>query len=185
MLDTSEDRVITRLPNLACVALIASLLAGCGDSRPDLVPIEGAVTLDGKPLEGAIVSFQPVADAEANEKTTYRRPSNGLTDAQGKFTLGTYADGDGIPEGEYLVGIYKREVAGGKLPENYNDETPEAFTVKYLWITPRGYANPADSGLTANVTSSGLEPEVFALDSGGGPPEVEITGPGARSANDP
>lgn len=159
--------------------LLLGGLAGCGDGRPSLVQPTGTVTLDGEPVEGAIVSFLPVAE----ESDSYQRPSSGITDASGKFTLMTYAKGDGLPEGQYAVGIQKREVVG-ELPPNYNDETPEAFNVRYRLVIPRKYGDPKTSGLTAEVSSEGIEPAAFELDSGGRPPEVELTGP-QRRANEP
>lgn len=162
------------------VAALPSLLfvIGCGDGRPSLTETGGTVMLDGKPLEGAIVSFVPIVEEGAG----YQRPSNGVTDAAGEFVMMTYEKGDGLPEGKYQVGIQKREVVG-ELPKNYNDETPDQFSVRYRWVTPRQFADPASSGLTAEVTSSGLEPAVFELTSSG-KPEIEMTGPASR-ANEP
>src|SRR3954463_16414571 len=39
----------------AIAATVAGFLVGCGDSGPKLVPVTGTVTLNGKPLEGAVV----------------------------------------------------------------------------------------------------------------------------------
>lgn len=39
--------------------LTASTLAGCGSGGPDLVPVSGTVTLEGKPIGGAHVTFAP------------------------------------------------------------------------------------------------------------------------------
>lgn len=168
---------MTRLTSAVCL-LGCVCLAGCGDGRPSLVNATGTVTLDGEPVEGAIVSFKPVVE----EGAAYQRPSNGVTDSAGQFVMMTYEKGDGLPEGKYQVGIQKREVVG-ELPKNYNDETPDQFSVRYRWVTPRQYADPASSGLTAEVTSSGIEPPVFELKSSG-KPEIELTGPAAR-ANEP
>jgi hypothetical protein len=160
---------------LACAAV-----SGCGgDGRPSLVKVKGKVVLNGEPVEGAIVAFQFVADA----KSKYQRPSSGITDAAGEFVLGTYAKDDGAPVGKYKVGIVKREVAGGKLPENYNSEAPDALNLKFLWVVPRQYADPGSSGLEAEIVSSGLKPDTFDLKSTG-KPEVELSGP-QRRANDP
>ena len=61
---------------------------------------------------------------------------------------------------------------------------PDATTLRYKWTVPRAYADAGSSGLTAEVTSDGVEPAVFALESGGAAPEIEVTGPGRR-ANEP
>lgn len=152
---------------------------GCGDGRPSMVKVTGTVTLNGKPLEGAAVAFQPIADPKAS----YRRPSNGATGADGKFTLTTYEKDDGLPPGKYKVAIVKRELVG-QLPSNFNDETPNASVVKYRYVTPKKYSLIDESGLQAEVTSSELKPAAFDLVSGGEKPEIETTGP-QRRGNEP
>jgi hypothetical protein len=166
---------------LICL-LSAAILAGCGGSdRPSLTKVSGTVTLDGQPLEGAMVSFQYVAD----EKSKYQRPSSGVTDAQGKFTLGTYDKDDGLPVGKYKVAIQKRELVG-QLPPDYNEEMAGSYNLTYKWITPRSYSSPETSGLEAEVTRSELKPAVFDLKTNGAQPEIERTGPQARArVNEP
>ncbi len=39
--------------------LVAALVVTTGCSKSDLIPVTGTVTLDGKPLDGAAVSFVP------------------------------------------------------------------------------------------------------------------------------
>lgn len=165
---------------IVCLLAVVSLL-GCGDGRPDLVEAVGVVNLDGKPLEGATVMFQPVeVDVEG-----FGRPASARTDAQGKFSMGTYGPGTGVPPGKYAVGVLKSEPVGGKLPENYDFENPGATPVKFQLIVPRAYNDPGSSGLTAEVSSSGLEPAVFNLETGGSKPEIETPGVQRRRANDP
>lgn len=76
----------------ACFVLVVLCFAGCGKSGPELVPVTGRITLDGKPLENADVSFQP-----DNSKP----PSAGRTDANGHYEL-----------------AYKRGVMGGLVGSN-------------------------------------------------------------------
>ena len=159
--------------------LLVFVLVGCGGKgRPRLVKVTGKVTLDGKPVEGAQVAFQFVADAKAK----YQRPSRGMTNSSGEFTLGTYAGDDGAPVGKYKVGILKKDIVG-KLPENYNSEMEGKLNLTYKWITPKSVSDPESSGLTAEITSSGLKPDTFDLKASA-QPETERTGPQAR-ANDP
>lgn len=161
-----------------CVGVVLSLI-GCGDGRPSLVEATGVVNLDGKPLEGATIYFEPKeVDIEG-----YGRPSVARTDAQGKFSMGTYGPGTGVPTGTYAVGIEKKQPVGGKFPDNYNYENPAMTPHPMELIVPRAYNDPGSSGLTAEVSSSGLEPAVFNLETGGVKPEIER--PGARRANEP
>ena len=76
----------------AMIMLIVALEAGCGPSRPALLPAEGLVTLDGKPLADAAVAFQPKAGG---------RPASARTDASGRFKVGTYTPRDGALPGEH------------------------------------------------------------------------------------
>src|SRR5437868_2477354 len=81
------------------VALTA-ILAGCGSGDSThierVVPVSGTVTYQGKPLEGYRVVFMP---------TDGRRPASGVTDATGKFVLGTNAANDGAPPGAHKVSL--------------------------------------------------------------------------------
>jgi len=155
--------------------VVPFVIAGCGDGRPSLVKVNGTVLLDGKPVDGAMVMFQP----DVNAKAEFQRPSAAVTDASGKFVLGTYAKDDGIPPGKYKVGIQKREMIGD-LPKNYDPEQPGNSVIKYKITVPKKYADPADSGLVAEVTSTELVPASFELESGGQKPQIEISGPPGR-----
>ena len=81
------------------VALVL-LPSGCGGKYKP-VPVEGIVTLDGKPLEGATVSFVPADGAG--------RPAGGLSDAEGVFQLTTFKEDDGALPGNYRVVVRKTE----------------------------------------------------------------------------
>ena len=172
----------SRVLSLAVTLLVVSLLtmSGCGNGRPKLIKVTGKVTLDGKPLEGAAILFQPKV---SGEKAGFQRPSTGVTDAGGQFIVRTYESGDGLPYGEYLVGIQKREVVG-QPKVNPGDESSSSMNITYKWVVPKSYADPLGSTLTASVTSSGLNPSEFALTTGGKPAQIEIVGPRAR-INDP
>lgn len=88
---------------LTCILLIA--LAGCGNGS--LRPVEGIVTLDGKPIDNVIVSFSPESGGTSGA---------GVTDAQGKFTLSS-ALGRGLPEGNYLVAISEQSTVDDSEPK--------------------------------------------------------------------
>jgi hypothetical protein len=150
---------------LLALVLTVGVLAGCGDGRPSLVPVSGTVMLNGAPIEGALVGFEP------DGIDGYSRPSIATTDSAGKFVVGTYDKADGMPKGKYKVTVLKKEVVG-KLPENYNSEDTAANVqpVKYQWTVPQKYATSANSGLSVEVTSSGMTPSEITLS---GEPEVE------------
>jgi hypothetical protein len=77
-------------------AALAVLGLGCGGGK--LVTVEGKVTLDGKPLEGATVLFTP----QGNQG----RPAQGVTADDGSFRLSTSSE-EGAERGEYKVLVTK------------------------------------------------------------------------------
>lgn len=80
----------------AVLGLLPLGLAGCGGGGPDLGRVEGTVTLDGSPLEGALVEFQP------NEEGV---PSYGRTDASGQYELQFGVNQPGAMVGTHTVRI--------------------------------------------------------------------------------
>ncbi len=92
------------------IALLGSL-SGCGGSK--LVPVEGVVNLDGKPLEGATVVFLP--DGVPG------RPAQGLTAGNGRFRLSTASEPGAAP-GDYKVLVTKTV---GILPPGAEPTSPD------------------------------------------------------------
>ncbi len=166
---------------LALIALtLLSVASGCGGSgRPRLSKVTGKVTLDDQPLAGAQVALLKVTDKQGQ----YQRPSHAMTDANGEFSPATYGENDGLPTGKYKVAVIKREMVG-EPPAGFDEETAQNFNVRYKWVTPRKYSDPATSGLEIEVTSAGIQPESIALSTEGKTPEIEVTGPQSR-ANEP
>jgi hypothetical protein len=76
----------------ACFLILMACFAGCGKSGPEVAPVAGRITLDGKPLENADILFQPDGS---------KPPSSGRTDANGRYEL-----------------AYKRGVMGGMVGSN-------------------------------------------------------------------
>lgn len=83
--------------------VVALILAGCdaADDGVALVPVQGTVTLDDKPLESALVSFIPNGQ-------TLGQGGIAHTDANGQFKLATHdMKRKGVPVGDYKVIISK------------------------------------------------------------------------------
>jgi hypothetical protein len=92
-----------------------------------LAKVKGKVTLNGKPLEGAIVQFQPTEEGGS--------PSAGKTDAQGRYELMHTFDQPGAMPGEHVVSIrtaaaYYDEEAEELIPAKYNSQTGLKRTVE-------------------------------------------------------
>ncbi len=72
----------------------ASILVGCGGAKT--LPVEGVVTLDGKPLAGASIQFVPQGQG---------KDATGQTDNSGQFAMSTFQPRDGVLPGTYKVVI--------------------------------------------------------------------------------
>lgn len=142
---------------LAATLCLASLplLTGCGDPGIGAVPVSGTITVDGKPMEGVMVVFNPVDGTRA---------ASGRTDAEGKYSLTTEINGDGALPGEYKISATKHLVEDDDLPKEVdpNDEgsldniyskLDTSKTQKSKNLIHAQYENPLGSGLSANVTS--------------------------------
>src|SRR5262249_34965527 len=72
------------------LALLALALpaVGCGGG-PKVAPVSGRVTLDGQPLAGASVNFQPLSDGN---NLNPGPGSYGKTDADGRYSLRVVVD---------------------------------------------------------------------------------------------
>ncbi len=99
------------MPLMICVA------AGCGRSGPEVAPVKGHITLDGKPLVAADIEFLP------DDKHS---PSTGRTDQDGNYEL-LYKRGIvRAPVGQYTVRIsfYRNAIANPpNIPERYNKQS--------------------------------------------------------------
>jgi hypothetical protein len=118
---------------------MCTLAAGCsGSKQTPVYPVRGQVLLNGKPLSQAIVTFHhqgsgPDAPAPSAQ-----------TDSEGRYTLTSYQNGDGAPEGEYAVSLVcfrTRELRKGSDEDTARN------------IVPARYANAATSRLTAKVAA--------------------------------
>ena len=92
-------------------------LCGCGADNPyGAVAVKGTVTVDGKPMDGITISFNPVSGDGMN--------AGGMTDKQGKFVLTTGGApfGTGAVPGEYNVTFAKVSNSGSEQPQQSVDE---------------------------------------------------------------
>jgi len=92
------------LPMMVCLA-VAGCLVGCGaqDGAP-LGTVTGTVTLEGKPVEGVTVQFQPEQGV----------PSYGTSDEEGKYELAYVGPKMGAEVGRHTVQLsYTGEDSSG------------------------------------------------------------------------
>lgn len=129
--------------------LFAFLPLGCGQGdRPDLGQVEGKVTLDGKPLSGATVQFQPEQG----------RPSKGVTDESGHYELMYRPGVKGAVLGKHKVSISTYREANPDA-EDASQKAEQKETI------PENYN--VNTTLTAEVKSGSNDPIDFNLKPGG------------------
>ena len=104
---------LTKQLVLAALSLLAPALIGCGRGNyPEVATVTGVVLLDGKPLEGAEVTFAPLA--------LEGRSSTGLTDHTGKYALSYTRKVRGAVLGQHTVKISKIIQDFTKSPTKYD-----------------------------------------------------------------
>lgn len=87
-------------------AVFGIAVSGCGGGAQKPVKVSGVVTLEGEPLSGVIVVFNPMKGSAS--------PASGKTDDKGEFDLTTKSFQDGAVPGEYKVTITSPEESGGE-----------------------------------------------------------------------
>lgn len=149
--------MISHAVRSSAILLVAALALGCSSSsdrwtanRPQTFPVKGTVTYNGQAVEGAIVVFNCVEE----NKSAFAQ-----TDAQGRFQLTTFEEGDGA-----VAGIHQVQISKIKTEEAVN-VNPEATVVppKETHLLPKKYSTFATSGLTAEVSAEGVNQMEFAL----------------------
>lgn len=144
-------------PVLFTALALGLFIAGCSN-QPELVPVTGKVTMNGKPLGNVKVDFQPDPD-----KGTTGQGSTGTTDADGNFKLLFQTDKPGVILGHHRViivdlepygnvfvgrGDYRTDAPGGPK------ETPKKSRV------PDQYSKLANTPFKQEVTK-GMGPVTF------------------------
>ena len=136
------DALLSKVFRGGFATIVITLVVGCGQSGPELFPVKGRVTLDGKPLPDAGVMFLPDGNGPS---------ANGTTDSDGHFELMT-VNSMGAIRGTHPVVIAKRKY----VPPKPGDPAPPGGLVAE-WYSPKKYANPTTSQLSAEVVDGDNE----------------------------
>jgi hypothetical protein len=137
--------------------LLVLLAAGCGKSD-NLAPVSGVVTLDGRPVEGATVNFQPMTEGKALAGTHVG--SSGKTDGSGRYTLTTV---ENKPRSGALVG--KHRVTISKVSEAATESQADAGPAARKIKDPIHSKYNQNSILECTVPAGGNDKADFALKS--------------------
>jgi hypothetical protein len=129
------------------MALAMLPAGGCGHGDPfERTPIEGVVTLDGREVDGGIITFAPVSQGAA---------------ATGPIVAGRFRlpQSEGPSPGPYRVEVYCVKPTGRKVPDSDNpkvliDEQANMIPPRYnvqselkVEIPPGGRAEPLSLAL--------------------------------------
>jgi hypothetical protein len=172
---TMEDSTVSgnlpqdggRWVRFVVAATILVGVVGCGTSGPDTQAVQGTVTIDGAPLEGATVYFSPTGSGGA--------PAAGQTGSGGVFRLTTVVagarGGGGAVAGDYAVVIQKREMpAVAELSTDdprYGGDRPSTESSKAIKeLVPVVYGDAKTSPLQATV-KKGVNAFTFEIESKG------------------
>ena len=162
---TVGGKMCKNMGMILCLFLLA-FLSGCGNRIP-VTPVTGMITLNGDPVENAMITYIP---------NTSGTVATATTDKEGKYALKTYI-GDktahGAFPGGYKVTVVKR--VQKDFPDidlkNLTPEEEEALSnqvsatlkgraPKYEYLVPQKYESQQTSGSTAEVLARGK----FVLD---------------------
>jgi|SRR6478672_4336290 len=108
------------------LAALLGLVIGCSRGGPDVVPVTGVITRNGKPVPFVTVYFQP----------TSGRPSLGDCDAEGRFKLRYTREQDGAKVDTHSVYVvHFPEGGAGPAPPDFKQiyekyGTPEKSPLK-------------------------------------------------------
>lgn len=125
------------------------LVAGCGSSPPpppkppDTVPFTGIVKMDGAPLAGATVNFNP----------TFEKGwmASGVTDGEGKYDL-KIRNGE-IEKAGAATGNYKVTISRFLSPSGQPQDPTKPTDVPGMESIPQRYSSPNATELKAEVAA--------------------------------
>jgi hypothetical protein len=127
---------------LVAAAVALTCLTGCGESGlPNMVPIRGTVTYQGRPLQEGTVLYVP--------KASDGRQARGDIQPDGSFRLTTLRKYDGAQHGDYAIVVIALEPHPGEPPSR--EEVEAAGGIKRGSIIPAKYTKPDTSGLSDTV----------------------------------
>ena len=131
---------------LVLLALLAPLGCTKAPEVPPLAPVTGTVTLDGKPLAAATVTYFPT-DPKGHG-------ASGVTDGEGKYEL-THSSGQkGAVKGDYRVVVSLLLAPDGSPIGGDPTKSPTGATVGRESLPPR-FSSPQETTLKASVPEAG------------------------------
>lgn len=136
------------------LGVVAISVSGCGGEKPfrkETSQVTGTIRVDGATPDSEIqLTFQAVAGMDTQNPTL----SRAATDEAGKFSFATYAAGDGVPAGDYVLtaswqtfNLMSREYSG---PDRLNNRYSDPATSQLKYTVKAG--EPLDLGVVELTT---------------------------------
>lgn len=136
---TSLKRAFT-LSAIVLISVLPASLTGCGKPA-DMVPVSGTVTVKGKPLEAGRIMFNPVTGGEGE---------SAIGDVvNGKFTLFTVTEGDGVLIGKYFPTVLD--------PKNDTRKKSQRIGIVQLAATVLEVTEPGPNDFSIDITARDLK----------------------------
>lgn len=142
----------------------AILLPACSNSledHPPLYPVKGKVILDGRPMTSGTIIFEHSGDGADAPKGAGGGPFRATSKIKdGTFNLVGYAGSEGMPAGNYKVGISATQ---GRSEANLFGREVALPKKGKSAVSVSRYADPKTSGLTSQVSRDEPNEPVFDL----------------------
>jgi hypothetical protein len=132
----------------SCAVVSALTVIGCSPTPKGVVPVSGRITLAGKPLRGAVVTFQPVERDSRTNPTA--GGSVGRTSEDGRFVL-RLIDPD-MPGA--LAGLHTVTITTATVAADDDGAQPKGELVPPAW---------RNGSKTFDVPSTGTDAANFAI----------------------
>ena len=147
--------------SLLAMAAFAACDQGFND-HPPVYPVKGKVLYQGRPISGGVVVYEletgdPSASSPAQGNGPFR--ATGRIEPDGGFRLVAFAGAEGVPEGNYKVGISSMPA---RSEANILDSAGSAKKGNPDVLRGR-YADPKSSGLRAQVAKDQPNEPTFNL----------------------
>ena len=140
------------------------LLPACSNSfedHPPLYPVKGTVIREGQPMAGGTIIFESAGDGPDAPKGVAGGPFRVTAKInKGAFNMIGYAGAEGMPAGNYKVGISGSQ---GRSESSLFGREVVVQKKGKTGVSVERYADPKSSKLTAEVTKDGPNEPVFDL----------------------
>jgi hypothetical protein len=141
------------------------VLSACSNSledHPPVYPVKGKVVVNSKPMSGGTIIFEFAGEGGDALKGPPGQPFRvtAKIDHEGTFNLVAYTGSEGVPAGNYKVGILAVQ---GRSEANLFGRELNLPKKARSAVSNNQYADPKTSGLTAQVSKDGPNEPVFDL----------------------